>query len=42
LGIELVDSLEGVEALIIDYEDPHRLFMSEGMSTYIDQEKGGQ
>ncbi len=41
-GIELVNSLEGVEALIIGYEDPQRLFMSEGISTYIDQENGGQ
>ncbi len=41
-GMELVNSLEGVEALIIGYEDPQRLVMSEGISTYIEQENDGQ
>ena len=41
-GINLADSLEGVEALIIGYDDPQRIFKSAGIDTYIDQEKGRQ
>jgi hypothetical protein len=41
-GISLVNSLDGVEALIVGYEDPQSIFKSSGIDTYIDQEKGGQ
>ena len=41
-GINLVDSLDGVEALIVGYDDPQSIFKSLGIDTYIDQEKGGQ
>ncbi len=41
-GINLVNSLDGVEALIVGYDDPQRIFKSSGIDKYIDQEKGGQ
>jgi len=41
-GISLVNSLDGVEVLIVGYEDPQSIFKSSGIDTYIDQEKGGQ
>ncbi len=41
-GIELANSIEGVEVLIIGYEDPQRLFMSDGVGTYIERENDGQ
>jgi len=41
-GMNAIDSLEGVEALVVGYDDPHRTFKSTGIDIYIDQEKGGQ
>lgn len=41
-GINLVNSLNGVEALIVGYDDPQSIFKSSGIDTYIDKEKGGQ
>ena len=41
-GINLVNSLDGVEALIVGYDDPQSIFNSSGIDTYIDKEKGGQ
>ncbi len=41
-GINLVNSLDGVEALIVGYKDTQKIFKSSGIDTYIDQENGGQ
>ncbi len=41
-GINLVDSLDGVEALIVGYDDPQEISKSSGIGTYIDQEKDGE
>ena len=41
-GMNLVNLLDGVEALVVGYDDPQRIFKSTGIDTYIDQEKGGQ
>ena len=41
-GLRLVNSLDGVEALVVGYDDPQRIFESSGIDTYIDKEKGGQ
>ena len=41
-GISLVDSLDGVEALIVGYDDPQEISKSSGIGTYIDQEKDGE
>jgi thiamine biosynthesis lipoprotein len=41
-GISLVNTLDGVEALIIGYDDPQQVYESTGLDAYIDQEKGGQ
>lgn len=41
-GIELVNSLDGVEALIVGYDDPQSIFTSSGMNKYINKDKGGQ
>ena len=41
-GINLVNTIPGVEALIIGYDDPQKIFKSAGVDRYIDQEKGGQ
>lgn len=37
-GIDLVNSLEGVEALIVGYDEPKRLYRSDGLQLF---EKGG-
>ena len=41
-GIDMVNLLAGVEALVLGYDDPRTLFKSDGIDRYIDQEKGGQ
>jgi len=41
-GMDLVNSLDSVEALIVSYDDPQSIFRSSGIDTYIDKEKGGQ
>jgi len=41
-GMNAIDLLEGVEALVVGYDDPHRTFKSTGIDIYIDQKKGGQ
>ena len=40
-GITLANRLEEVEALIVGYEEPGRLFRSEGLGTFERLEKGG-
>jgi len=37
-GIDLVNSLEGIEALIVGYDEPKRLYRSDGLQLF---EKGG-
>ena len=39
-GIELAETLEKVEALVIGYEEPTRLYRSEGLGTFERSEKG--
>jgi thiamine biosynthesis lipoprotein len=39
-GIELANSLEGVEALIVSYDEPERVYRSDGLEEYIEK-KGG-
>jgi len=40
-GIALVDTLETVEAFVIGYEEPSRLYRSEGLGAFEQSEKGG-
>ncbi len=39
-GIELANTLEEVEALVIGYEEPTRLYRSEGLEAFEQSEKG--
>ena len=41
-GISLVDTVDGVEALIIGYDNPQQVYKSTGLDAYIDQAKGEQ
>lgn len=40
-GIDLVDTLEVVEAFVVGYEEPSRLYRSEGLGAFEQSEKGG-
>ena len=38
-GLDLVNSLDGVEALILGYDDPRTLYKSSGLDRYVEQGK---
>jgi len=40
-GMNLVDTLETVEAFVVGYEEPSRLYRSEGLGAFEQSEKGG-
>ena len=40
-GMNLVDTLETVGAFVVGYEEPSRLYRSEGLGAFEQSEKGG-